>query len=251
MRFTSVSDFVTIVCLEHGAFVQKARAHYAGNGCPRCGRMRKSMIAIYQEEFVQEAQVVHGKKYDYSRVKFKSKRNSERIEIVCPDHGVFLQNPMNHLRGSGCRECAGNAPGTTSSFIEAAREVHGAKYDYDNVIYISSTFPVRITCREHGDFAMAPSMHLTGRGCRRCADERRTELSRATTEEFIAAARRVHEMCSTIPRQCTSITMKKLRSNVTPMAHSISCQEAICRGSDVLVVLRRKERREFVRCCKS
>ncbi|MBR1154393.1 hypothetical protein [Bradyrhizobium sp. JYMT SZCCT0428] len=143
VRFTSVSDLVTIVCPEHGAFVQKARAHYEGNGCPQCGRTRKNMIAIYQEEFVREAQVVHEKKYDYSRVKFKSKRNSERIEIVYLDHGVFLHNPMNHLRGSGCRGCAGNAPRTTSSFIEAAREVHGAKYDYDNVIYISSTFPVR------------------------------------------------------------------------------------------------------------
>ncbi|WP_271554278.1 hypothetical protein [Bradyrhizobium sp. CCBAU 45394] len=192
VQFIAVKDLVTIGCPDHGDFVQSARSHYQGNGCPQCGRMRKNLISIYREEFVQEARAIHGEQFDYSRVIFKSKRNHEKVEIVCRHHGVFLQNPMNHLRGSGCPQCAGNAPGTTNSFVKSARQVHGEKYDYGNVIYITSNFPIRITCRNHGDFVMGPAMHLTGRGCRQCSDERRTELSRTTTEEFVAAARGVH-----------------------------------------------------------
>jgi Zn finger protein HypA/HybF involved in hydrogenase expression len=192
VSFASVGDYVTIICLEHGDFAQKARAHYEGNGCPKCGRMRKNVIAIYQQEFIQQARGIHGEKYDYSGVKFRSKRNSERIEIICREHGAFRQNPMNHIRGSGCPECAGNSPHTTSSFVEAARGIHGMKYEYDNVTYVNSSFPVRITCQKHGDFSMGPSLHLAGRGCRRCGDERRTDLSRLTTEEFITGAKAVH-----------------------------------------------------------
>lgn len=192
VQFTSTTDMVTITCAEHGDFSQKASGHYQGNGCPQCGRMRKRMIEIYEQEFLQEALAIHGDRFDYSRVKFKSKRNSERVEIVCREHGVFLQNPMNHLRGYGCNQCAGNAPGTKISFVQAARAVHGEKYDYDNVIYVSTAFPVRITCREHGDFSMGPALHLAGRGCRRCSDEKRTEALSGSTEEFIASAKLVH-----------------------------------------------------------
>jgi Zn finger protein HypA/HybF involved in hydrogenase expression len=192
VSLNSVSDLVTIVCPEHGAFVQKARAHYDGNGCPQCGRTRKNVIAIYREEFIRDAKAVHAEKYDYSRVIFKSKRNGSKVEIVCRNHGAFLQNPMSHLRGSGCPGCAGNASHTASSFVAAARSVHGDKYAYDSAIFISSTFPVRVTCREHGDFSVTPAMHIAGRGCRRCSDERRTELLSMTTEEFISAAKAVH-----------------------------------------------------------
>jgi protein-arginine kinase activator protein McsA len=192
VSLVSVSDLVTITCPEHGDFIQQARAHYEGRGCPKCGRKRKNTIAIYQQEFIQQARDVHGKKYDYSKVEFRSKRNIERIEIICDAHGPFLQNPMNHLRGSGCPECAGNSQHTISSFVEAARSVHGMKYEYNNVIYISGSFPVKITCHKHGDFSMGPLLHLAGRGCRKCSDERRGDILSLTTEEFIREAKAIH-----------------------------------------------------------
>lgn len=48
--------------------------------------------------------MVHGDKYDYSQVVYV--KNSIKVDIVCKEHGIFSQTPQNHLRGSGCPECA-------------------------------------------------------------------------------------------------------------------------------------------------
>lgn len=40
VKYTSSRDKVTITCLIHGDFEQEAYAHYAGQGCPKCGRKR-------------------------------------------------------------------------------------------------------------------------------------------------------------------------------------------------------------------
>lgn len=55
--------------------------------------------------FIEEAQVIHGNKYDYSKAKYIN--NQIKVEIICPDHGEFWQTPNNHLRGSGCPKCKG------------------------------------------------------------------------------------------------------------------------------------------------
>lgn len=56
-----------------------------------------------KEDFIQKAKVVHGDKYDYSKVVFK--RVDEKVCIVCPVHGEFWQTPSAHLRGQGCPQC--------------------------------------------------------------------------------------------------------------------------------------------------
>lgn len=30
---------------------------------------------------------------------------TDKVEIVCPKHGVFVQCMANHLRGEGCPKC--------------------------------------------------------------------------------------------------------------------------------------------------
>ena len=55
-------------------------------------------------EFVELAKVVHGNEYDYSKVEYKN--NREKVCIICPEHGEFLQSPNAHLRGAGCPLCA-------------------------------------------------------------------------------------------------------------------------------------------------
>lgn len=41
---------------------------------------------------------------------------------------------------------------TTEQWIEKARTVHGDKYDYSKVKYISSQTKVCIVCPKHGEF---------------------------------------------------------------------------------------------------
>lgn len=56
------------------------------------------------EQFIAEAKAIHGDKYDYSRVEYKT--NKDKVCIICSVHGEFGQRPIDHLSGSGCLKCA-------------------------------------------------------------------------------------------------------------------------------------------------
>lgn len=73
-------------------------------------------------------------------------------------------------------------------FIEKAKNIHGDRYDYSNVNYITSKINVNISCSKHGIFNQAPSDHIKGRGCIKCSNERKS----CTTEEFIKKAITIH-----------------------------------------------------------
>ena len=55
------------------------------------------------EQFIEDAKAIHGDKYDYSRVDYKT--NKAKVCIVCPIHGEFWQTPNDHLSGHGCKHC--------------------------------------------------------------------------------------------------------------------------------------------------
>jgi hypothetical protein len=139
------------------------------------------------EEFIEKARLVHGDKYDYSKVMYL--HSITKVIITCPHHGDFEQIPANHLHGKGCRGC-GNRSKTSDSetFEYDARSVHGTKYDYIKVVYKNSYTKVIITCPQHGDFEQLPSNHLQGGGCRDCAISSKTSDS----EAFKDSARSVH-----------------------------------------------------------
>lgn len=98
--FTRAIDDVTIVCPVHGDFNQQARLHYdRGYGCPDCaGNITKTT-----QQFITEAQVIHGSFYDYSLSNYTSAHN--KVEIICPVHGLFTQRAKDHLLGRGCTKC--------------------------------------------------------------------------------------------------------------------------------------------------
>lgn len=76
---------------------------------------------------------------------------------------------------------------TTQEFIDRARTIHGDKYGYDSVNYISNKNKVSILCPEHGLFLMTPNSHLLGQNCPKCSGKHRW-----TEQEFIARARLIH-----------------------------------------------------------
>ena len=124
------------------------------------------------EEFIKKARVVHGDKYDYSKVEYVN--NQTKVCIICKEHGEFWQRPLDHLKGHECSECGKiknveSRKKTIEKFIDEAREVHGDKYDYSNVKYENTSTKVCIICKEHGEFWQAPYTHLNGHGCPKCA----------------------------------------------------------------------------------
>lgn len=94
---------------------------------------------VTTQDFILKARELHGDKYDYSEVEYKSSK--EKVKIICPKHGPFWQTPASHLRKghpSGCPLCNGGRKLTTEEFIQKAKELHGDRYDYSKTEYIDN-----------------------------------------------------------------------------------------------------------------
>ena len=166
---------VRIICSEHGHFEQTPSEHLVGSGCARCGVLaRADERRKTTEQFITEANAVHGDRYDYSLVEYLS--GTEKVTIVCLNHGPFEQIPNGHLGGKGCYVCgivdSSNAKrSTTEQFVAKARMVHGERYDYSLVAYVTNGKKVKIICPDHGPFLQTPNTHIDqGSGCADCAE---------------------------------------------------------------------------------
>jgi very-short-patch-repair endonuclease len=73
-------------------------------------------------------------------------------------------------------------------FIEKARAIHGNRYDYSKVNYVTAKIKVTIGCEQHGDFEQTPSNHLSGFNCQKCAKNLKMD-----TNTFIERANIIHE----------------------------------------------------------
>ena len=101
VSYKNNSTKVCIICKEseHGEFYQVANTHLRGSGCPKC----KGGVRLTTGKFIDKAKSMHGDKYDYSEVEYKS--SSTAIKIFCKIHGYFNQIPAAHLQGRGCPKC--------------------------------------------------------------------------------------------------------------------------------------------------
>jgi hypothetical protein len=119
---------------------------------------------------------VHNNYYDYSKVKYT--KAILKVTVICPLHGEFKISPNSHLNGSGCYKCGLIKTGlakrsNTEEFIKKAKLIHGDKYSYDNVNYVTINKHVSITCTKHGDFLQKPIKHLVAKsGCKKCSNEK-------------------------------------------------------------------------------
>ncbi len=189
VQYTGTKVPVTIICPEHGEFQQTPQVHRRGAGCPECAKL-KTKPKKSSEQLIQEFREVHKDKYDYSKVNYIN--NSTKIEIICPNHGSFFQEPKAHRLGQGCPKCSGSGwKRTQEDIIQEFKEIHGNKYDYSKVQYITGETPVTIICPNHGKFQQLPKLHKKGRGCPKCTN---TGLNaKKSNEEIIQEFHKVHK----------------------------------------------------------
>lgn len=170
---------VTVICPQHGPFELLPGNHLRGQGCQSCKRL------IQTQEFIKKCQKKQKVAYDYSKCVLLS--GNHKIEIICKDHGSFLQRPGDHRAGAGCPKCFGNTQRSTEDFICDAIRVHDFRYDYSRVEYKTQKFKVEIICKEHGSFTQDPGSHLAGHGCPACSGVKRVKF-----EEFVIRANHIH-----------------------------------------------------------
>ena len=81
---------------------------------------------------------------------------------------------------------------TTEEFIKKAKAVHGDKYDYSKVEYVTNRTKVCIVCPEHGEFLQRPSDHINGHECPQCGKEKNKKSRSKNIAQFVEEARKVH-----------------------------------------------------------
>ena len=152
------------------------------------------MNKITTEQFIEKARKIHGNKYDYSKTVYDGCKN--KIIIICPIHGEFLQTPDKHINDkSGCPKCAAEINRKSKNlsneeFIERCKRMHGDKYDYSLVNYRNGREKIKIFCKECEEyFYQFAQNHMLGSGHKKCAFKRK-KLSKET---FIEEAKKTHK----------------------------------------------------------
>ena len=149
------------------------------------------MKKLTTNEFINKAKEIHGDKYDYSKVEYKT--NKTKVCIICPKHGEFWMTPVKHInRKHNCPKCR-NLNKTINEWIESANKVHNNKYNYSKFNYVNIDTKSTIICPEHGEFEQTFEKHINRKqGCPICANKHRNDKCKLTNEKFINKAKEVH-----------------------------------------------------------
>lgn len=186
--FKGATKPITIVCPVHGEFSVTPINHLRSeSGCRKCGHIEKVGVVPVKSRLTPIERFIkrHGDKYDYSLVEYRGQ--FDRVTVICPDHGRFTVSPVQHWKGSGCKECNTKSI-THDECIRRFREQHGNKFDYSKTKYVSPTQAVIVICPTHGDFSVQPVNHWkTQVGCGDCArDIQKQRTAESVISRFIA-----------------------------------------------------------------
>ena len=143
-------------------------------------------------EYIEKAKNVHNNKYDYSLLTGDI-LSTQKIKIICPIHGMFIQQANKHLMGQGCPKCAKNSKKDFSFFIDKCIKIHGDKYSYNNFKFVNMSTKGEIFCKKHNIiFFQTPEKHLMGQGCPICKKEKISNRNKNENNKFIEKAKETH-----------------------------------------------------------
>ena len=128
VEYKNANTDIIIICPIHSEFYQTPHNHLRGRGCPKCSNSKKGDYQKCNTEgFIKKSKLVHGNKYNYSKVDYIN--NRIKVCIICPEHGEFIQKPLDHTNGCGCPECG-------KKFGVSERKILlELKKKYNNIIY--------------------------------------------------------------------------------------------------------------------
>jgi hypothetical protein len=187
---------VTIICREHGEFKTWPLLHInKGSNCPKCAKVSSaSKNRTSVKDFIEKASKIHNNKFDYSLVK-QFKTTSEKVEIICPVHGVFEQMASSHLSGRDCLKCSYEKRGkdrllTKGGLMKKLMSVD-PNLSYNIEGFTKMTSKIKYTCPVHGELEQSISKFLNkSKGCKNCNIE--ANVFRRSTEFFIGKAKEIH-----------------------------------------------------------
>lgn len=105
LNYQGAHKDVTLICKKCNNVETKVpNVWYRGFGCLKCQGNIIGKKLLTNENFIERSKQIHGDKYDYSKVVYTGISN--KIEIICPKHGSFFQEPNVHVNMKcNCPEC--------------------------------------------------------------------------------------------------------------------------------------------------
>lgn len=110
----------------------------------------------------------------------------------------------------GCPKCAleklkydSPLKKTQEQFIEECKMIHGDKDDFSKVNYINNKEKICLICKEHGEYWQKPLDYLHGHRCKKCANEKLSEISKIkyTYEQLVSDGNEAHNNKYIYPQQ--------------------------------------------------
>jgi len=131
--YVTMNTKFVVTCPDHGDFEITPNHHVnRKQGCGECeAEAKKTRIVQYRhlsaqskinntaKDFFERCTTAHNEKYTYPDQEYIGAK--EKIHIICPDHGEFMQAAWAHLSGKGCFKCGAYTPRWESelaAFIE-------------------------------------------------------------------------------------------------------------------------------------
>lgn len=151
------------------------------------------------QHFIKRAREKHKEKFEYPEPKNVVTYNTI-LKIYCKMCNKFFnQRAGIHLRSKGgCKKCSMSlTPEKRESekikFIKKSTKLHENKFDYSIFNFINYTTKGNIICRKcNFIFPQTPSIHLEGRGCRKCANKKTGLIMKHSINEFILKLQTIH-----------------------------------------------------------
>jgi hypothetical protein len=104
--YKNANTNVTILCPTHGEFSTTPWNHISRkHGCPKCGtdamaKQQRDKSAAKLKEYIESGIT----NYDYSLATIN--KITDKIIVICKEHGEFSVTADHHIRGVGCKKCA-------------------------------------------------------------------------------------------------------------------------------------------------
>jgi hypothetical protein len=173
---------IKIICPTHGGFEQSPQHHIKGSGCPVC-----SGNVMDTKFFISDMKKKY-KYYNYSKSIYLN--SSSKVIIECPIHGEFESIPGNR---SGCKKCnTANVRGDyIDFFIKKCYRKFRKKYNYNNLKNESGE--ILLKCTKHGEFKIDPILHLRGRHCVNCEQEKKIKKLKNRRKMFFKKCKIKHD----------------------------------------------------------
>lgn len=203
------------------------------------------------EQFIKEAIVIHGDKYDYSKVEYGG--THEKVCIICPIHGEFWQTPDSHLQGKGCQKCHHDNTRLCKTIskdeiikkiVELSLPLHFSFEDFcdkngkeiRDFISVTKSY-IKLKCNYCGRITIVTYNNLKKRknGCSRCAGLKNYHKTKDEIVKIINRYCKTHDFVFNgfdgeykNNRTIVNLTCKKCGYHYSPSAASVINHEYNC-----------------------